>query len=231
MSIRKKSSTESTGTKRGSEKSAASPSRPARKAASKTAAAPKLARSRAGAVSEPGTLKRVATRKSATSKVKGVTRKPANAPAAGAEPAKAPRKRAPKPVITRDVTSALPKRSRATQQEPAEALRKAVLAALEEVKARDLVVLDVRAKTSVTDYFVIVSGTSSRHVKSLAEEVIKAAKALKLPPLGVEGEREGEWIVVDLGDLVVHLMQPRVREFYALEKLWGVGEAPLTAIA
>jgi ribosome-associated protein len=73
---------------------------------------------------------------------------------------------------------------------------------------------------------VIASGTSTRHVKSIADEVVKFAKNLDVQPLGVEGEREAEWVLVDLGDVVVHVMLPRVREFYALERLWTVGDQP-----
>lgn len=101
-----------------------------------------------------------------------------------------------------------------------------VRAALEELKARESVEIDVRGKTSVCDYMVVASGTSSRHVKSIADEVVKHAKRLGVQPLGVEGEREAEWVLVDLGDVVVHVMLPRVREFYALERLWTVGDQP-----
>ncbi|MFT4256167.1 MAG: ribosome silencing factor [Pseudoxanthomonas sp.] len=99
-----------------------------------------------------------------------------------------------------------------------------VHAAVEELKAKDVVEIDVRGKSSVTDYLVIVSGTSTRHVKSIADEVVRFAKKLDVMPLGVEGEREAEWVLVDLGDVVVHVMLPRVREFYALERLWTVGD-------
>ncbi len=98
--------------------------------------------------------------------------------------------------------------------------------AIAELKAKDPVEIDVRGKSSVTDYMVIASGTSSRHVKSIANEVVKFAKKLDIMPLGVEGEREAEWVLVDLGDVVVHVMLPRVREFYALERLWTVGDQP-----
>ena len=108
----------------------------------------------------------------------------------------------------------------------AEALLKTVHAAVGELKARDVVQIDVRGKSSVCDFMVVVSGTSTRHVKSIADEVVKFAKKLDVQPLGVEGEREAEWVLVDLGDVVVHVMLPRVREFYALERLWTVGDQP-----
>ena len=106
------------------------------------------------------------------------------------------------------------------------ALLASVNAALEELKAKDAVQIDVRGKSSVADYMVIASGTSTRHVKSIADEVVKFAKKLDVMPLGVEGEREAEWVLVDLGDVIVHVMLPRVREFYALERLWTVGDQP-----
>ena len=105
-----------------------------------------------------------------------------------------------------------------------ESLLKTVQAAVEELKAKDVTEIDVRGKSSVCDYMVIASGTSTRHVKSIADEVVKFAKKLDVMPLGVEGEREAEWVLVDLGDVVVHVMLPRVREFYALERLWTVGD-------
>jgi ribosome-associated protein len=101
-----------------------------------------------------------------------------------------------------------------------------VHAAVQELKAKDVVEIDVRGKSSVADFMVIASGTSTRHVKSIADEVVKFAKKLDVMPLGVEGEREAEWVLVDLGDVIVHVMLPRVREFYALERLWTVGDQP-----
>ena len=109
---------------------------------------------------------------------------------------------------------------------PVETLLKTVLAAVEELKAKDVVQIDVRGKSSVCDFMVIASGTSTRHVKSIADEVVRFAKKLDVMPLGVEGEREAEWVLVDLGDVVVHAMRPRVREFYALERLWTGGDQP-----
>lgn len=94
--------------------------------------------------------------------------------------------------------------------------------ALDEGKARDIKVLDVRGKTSFTDFMVIASGTSERHVSALAGHVLKAAALHHVRPLGVEGERAGEWVLVDLGDVIVHVMKPQIREFYQLEKLWFV---------
>jgi ribosome-associated protein len=102
----------------------------------------------------------------------------------------------------------------------ADELKDIVLQALEDLKATDVVALDVRKMTTVTDIMVIASGTSDRHVKSLADAVVMACKKAGVAPLGVEGEREGEWVLVDVGDIVIHVMQPRIRDFYALEKLW-----------
>jgi ribosome-associated protein len=92
--------------------------------------------------------------------------------------------------------------------------------ALDEVKAVDTVVLDVRKLSSVMDYLVISSGTSSRHVKSLAENVVVELKKQGVAPIGSEGEGPGEWVLVDYGDVVLHVMQPAVRSFYDLERLW-----------
>lgn len=103
-------------------------------------------------------------------------------------------------------------------------LRQSVVDALDELKAKDVREIDVRGKTSIADLLVIASGTSARHVKSIADEVVKFAKKAGVMPLGVEGEREGEWVLVDLGDVIVHVMLPRIREFYGLERLWTVGD-------
>jgi ribosome-associated protein len=103
-------------------------------------------------------------------------------------------------------------------------LRRRVLAALEELKAQDVREIDVRGRTSIADLLIIASGTSSRHVKSIADEVVKFAKRAGMLPLGVEGEQEAEWVLVDLGDIIVHVMLPRIREFYGLERLWTVGD-------
>ena len=108
-------------------------------------------------------------------------------------------------------------------------LRKSVIDALEELKAKDVREIDVRGKTSIADLLVIASGTSARHVKSIADEVGKFAKKAGVMPLGVEGEQEAEWVLVDLGDVIVHVMLPRIREFYGLERLWTVGDREMDA--
>lgn len=97
--------------------------------------------------------------------------------------------------------------------------------ALEDLKAVDIVQLDVRKLSDFTDYMVIATGRSSRQVAALAENVVMKAKEAGEIPLGVEGLRGGEWVLVDLCDVVVHVMHPDVREFYQLEKLWGGREA------
>lgn len=103
-------------------------------------------------------------------------------------------------------------------------LKDLALNALEELKAKDVVVLDVKGKASFTDFMVIASGTSDRHLKAMANEVHVAAKAAGNPPLSTEGEDSRNWILVDLGDVVVHLMRPEVREMYEIEKLWSIGK-------
>jgi ribosome-associated protein len=103
--------------------------------------------------------------------------------------------------------------------------------ALEDLKAVDLVVIDVRGKTSVSDYMVIASGTSDRHVKSMANNVIVEAKKAGINPLGIEGDKVGEWVLVDLADVIVHIMLPQTRDFYQLEKLWETQPAEMVASA
>ncbi|MEN8178256.1 MAG: ribosome silencing factor [Pseudomonadota bacterium] len=103
-----------------------------------------------------------------------------------------------------------------------EALKDIVLTTLDDMKAKDIVVMDVRNKTSITDIMVVASGTSGRHVKSIAEAVAFKAKQAGEMPLGSEGLQEGEWALVDLNGVVVHVMMPKVRDFYHLERLWSM---------
>jgi ribosome-associated protein len=101
-----------------------------------------------------------------------------------------------------------------------EKIQSLAITALEDLKAIDLVAIDVREMTTITDVMIICSGRSNRHVKSLAESVSVAAKQAKVSTVRMEGEREAEWVIVDLGDVVVHVMIPAAREFYHLEDLW-----------
>ena len=107
---------------------------------------------------------------------------------------------------------------------PSQQQQDLVVALLEEFKAVDIKVIDVTGVNPLTDAFIIASGTSSRHVRAMAEKLVEKAKAEGNPPIGVEGTREGEWALVDLNDVVVHIMQPQARAFYNLEKLWEATE-------
>lgn len=182
-----------------------SPARAVGKAPAKTAGSSlKSARRPAGTAAKSpakSAAGRSAVPRAAVKAAKTVKPKPAAAP-------KAPRQRTqPKPGRETDVVARL---------------RDVVIKALEDLKARDVVELDVTGRTSIADIIVVAGGTSSRHVKSIADEVIKQTKKAGLPPLGVEGQREAEWVLVDLGDIVVHIMLPRAREFYGLERMWSV---------
>lgn len=96
-----------------------------------------------------------------------------------------------------------------------------VTTALDDAKAKDIEALDVRGITTITDWMVIASGTSDRHVRSVADSVVRKAKETGHAVIGTEGETEGEWVLIDLGAVIVHVMQPRIRDFYKLERLWG----------
>lgn len=106
-----------------------------------------------------------------------------------------------------------------------EDLRELVTTVLEDAKAENLQTFDLRSRSSFAEYMVIASGQSSRHVKAMADRLTQRAKAVGHAPLGVEGEGGSDWVLVDLNDVVIHLMLPNARAFYNLEKLWGVDEA------
>ena len=95
---------------------------------------------------------------------------------------------------------------------------------LEENKGRDISSMDVRKLTDITDTMIVCTATSSRHARTLADKLVRAAKEAGIRPLGVEGEQPGEWILVDLVDVVIHIMLPETRVFYSLEKLWATIE-------
>lgn len=214
-----------------------------RAATKKTAAKSATAKKPAGQFAAKFAAK-FATKKPATRPAAKSAAKPAGKPVAKsvAKPASRPAaKSAAKPAVKRPVAkrpvakpapapiAAAPKQRKTAKASNAptdivERLRGEVKRALEELKAKDIVEIDVRGKTSIADYIVIASGTSTRHVKSVSDEVAKYAKKIGVMPLGVEGQREGEWVLVDLGDIVVHVQLPRVREFYGLERLWTVGD-------
>ncbi len=190
--------------------SAAAPAAPASKPASRRKAP--LAAAAPGAVERP--------RKSGAAKTSATTSGAAKRATPRVAPAKAS-------VASAVAPKSAPRRvARTKPAEPAIDLRvrDAVVARLDAMKAHDLKVIDVRGKTSITDFLVIVSGTSTRHVKSMGDEVVVTAKKFGMPPIGIEGEKDAEWMLVDLGDTVVHLMLPRIREFYGLERLWTLAE-------
>jgi len=160
------------------------------------------------------TAKRPTTRRRKTSKSKSSSATRAR-PASTASATPAARRPKSK--------TAAPAARRAEKAKPT--LRDVVLGALSELKAVDVKALDVRGLTDITDTMVVASGTSDRHVKSIAERVTQRCKEAGFRPFGIEGERDGEWVLLDLQDIVLHVMLPRVREFYALEKLWEGGVA------
>jgi ribosome-associated protein len=122
--------------------------------------------------------------------------------------------------------TARPRRAVRRAPRGSSALETLVLAALEEMKAVNIRHYDVRGQSDVADVMIIASGNSDRHVRAIAERCIEKARASQRRPLGVEGLRDGEWVLVDLQDVVVHIMLPRVREFYGIEQLWEAPVAP-----
>ena len=101
-------------------------------------------------------------------------------------------------------------------------LKNVVIDALSDMKALEVKVLDVRGLTDIADFMVIASGTSDRHVRSVAQRVVERTKEAGYRPHGVEGQQDGDWVLIDLSEMIVHVMLPRVREFYGLEKLWNM---------
>ena len=114
----------------------------------------------------------------------------------------------------------MPKRKRKKPKD--EELVKLVVDTLDDMKAEKIVSLDVRHLTSVTDHMIIASGRSDRHVRAIADRLIERCEEAGIDPLGIEGQEAGEWVLVDLADAIVHLMLPKVREFYNIESLWDL---------
>ena len=108
-------------------------------------------------------------------------------------------------------------------------LQAVVIDALGDMKALEVKVLDVRGLTDIADTMIIASGTSDRHVRSVAQKVVEKTKAAGFRPHGVEGQQDSDWVLIDLHEMIVHVMLPRVREFYGLEKLWDMGAAKRVA--
>ena len=152
------------------------------------------------------TKSRAKTKTAAKSKAKAKTKAALKATSKTKTPAKKS-KRVSRPITERETPPLL------------QLVRKA----LEDMKAVDIRVLDVRGLSDVTDYMVIAGGTSDRHLRSVADRVVQMCKAAGQRPLGVEGEQQGEWVLVDLPDVMVHIMLPRTRELYQLEQLWDAG--------
>jgi ribosome-associated protein len=125
----------------------------------------------------------------------------------------------------KDPKKAVRKRKPPDKSKPTHAktpLKAVVIDALADMKALDVKVLDVRGLTDIADFMVIASGTSDRHVRSVAQRVVERTKEAGFRPHGVEGQRDSEWVLIDLNEMIVHVMLPRVREFYGLEKLWEI---------
>jgi ribosome-associated protein len=146
---------------------------------------------------------------------KAVVQSPAKPKAAGNSKAASPLKSA-------DARKSAPLRA---------SLKSVVIAALDDMKALEVKVLDVRGLTDVADYMVIASGTSDRHVRSVAQRVVERTKEAGFRPHGVEGQQDSDWVLIDLNEIIVHVMLPRVREFYGLEKLWDISAAKRAARA
>jgi ribosome-associated protein len=111
-------------------------------------------------------------------------------------------------------------KSKAIKAQPS--LKSVVIDALADMKALEVKVLDVRGLTDIADFMVIASGTSDRHVRSVAQRVVERTKEAGFRPHGVEGQQDSDWVLIDLNEMIVHVMLPRVREFYGLEKLWDM---------
>ena len=153
------------------------------------------------------------------------TAAPRRAAAAKTKAAAKPAVRTPRKTAARQPAHGVAPAAKATKARAQPTLHQVVLDALSDMKAVDVRAMDVRGITDITDTMVVASGTSDRHVRSIADRVLQRCKEAWFRPYGMEGERDNELVLLDLQDLVLHVMLPRVREFYALEKLWEGGAA------
>jgi ribosome-associated protein len=113
---------------------------------------------------------------------------------------------------------------RISRRPDADETLRTVLAALEDMKAEDIVTIDLSGKTSIGDYMVVATGRSQRHVASVADNVVKEVELTGISRVRVEGQRQADWVLIDAGDVIVHVFRPEVREFYSLEKMWAPGQ-------
>jgi ribosome-associated protein len=127
-----------------------------------------------------------------------------------------------KKAVAKSKTARKPKAAASSKVAAKPALKAVVIDALDDMKALEVKFLDVRGLTDIADYMVIASGTSDRHVRSVAQRVVEKAKQAGFRPHGIEGQQDGDWVLIDLNEMIVHVMLPRVREFYGLEKLWDM---------
>jgi ribosome-associated protein len=127
-----------------------------------------------------------------------------------------------KKAVAKPKTARKPKAAAPNKVAAKPTLKTVVIDALDDMKALEVKFLDVRGLTDIADYMVIASGTSDRHVRSVAQRVVEKAKQAGFRPHGVEGQQDGDWVLIDLNEMIVHVMLPRVREFYGLEKLWDM---------
>lgn len=124
------------------------------------------------------------------------------------------------PTAHGDAASGLPRPSTMSQDIDCESLLKEIVALLDDAKAEDVVQIDLAGKSTIADYMVIASGRSDRHVGAIADQVQKLLKEVKYSSVRVEGQPANDWVLIDVGDIVVHIFRPEVREFYNLEKMW-----------
>lgn len=117
-----------------------------------------------------------------------------------------------------------------TQEKQISTMLEMVYKALEELKAIDIVEIDVHDKPAMTEIMIVATGTSTRHVKAIGNNLVEKAKEHGFRPLGIEGEESSEWVLVDLGDIIVHIMQAKIRDYYQIEKLWEVGPSVHSAV-